>query len=97
MVRAARFFRVQKKPPLDNQGWCLHFASESYMKTNPPPVPCVPVSTSETHLASVHINDDAIYGMTLSEKAAIKHLIKNCGWVTLEPGVIRRPWKGTSK
>ena len=67
------------------------------MANNPPRVPCVPVSTSETQSSQLDNREDAKYGMTLSEQAAIAHLTKNCGWITLEPGVIRRPWRGVSK
>lgn len=63
------------------------------MATKPPQVPCVPVSTTETQSSQADISSDARYGMTLSEQAAIRHLTVNCGWITLEPGVIRRPWR----
>lgn len=56
--------------------------------------PCVSVSTSETQSSQVENTGDAKCGMSLSEQAAIRHLTVNCGWITLEPGVIRRPWKG---
>ena len=63
------------------------------MTTRPPQVPCVPVSTTENQSSQADITPDTRYGMSLSEQAAIRHLTVNCGWITLEPGVIGRRWR----
>ena len=67
------------------------------MSTKTPHVPCVPVSTAETPVHDSDLDRSTTYGEPMSEASAIRHLIKNCGWIHLEPGVIRRPWRGVRK
>lgn len=83
---------VQKKPPLDCQGWCLSFAFDYPMQPDTPQVPCVPVSTSETQASKDEISGSTTYGLALSEQAAIRYLIKECGWRTASAGVLQRGW-----
>jgi hypothetical protein len=63
------------------------------MKPNTPPVPCVPVSTTETDSSQVDISVNTTYGMPLSEKSAIRYLIKECGWRVAAPGVLQHGWR----
>ena len=58
---------------------------------------CVPVSTAETPVIDSDLDESTTYGEPISEASAVRHLIKHCGWIHLEAGVIRRPWKGMSK
>ena len=63
------------------------------MKPNTPQVPCVPVSTSETQSSQVDNSSDTTYGMSLSEKSAIRYLVKECGWRVVAPGVLQHGWR----
>jgi hypothetical protein len=63
------------------------------MKPNTPPVPCVPVYTAETAESLADISVNTTYGMPLSEKAAIRYLVKECGWRVAAPGVLQHGWR----
>ena len=63
------------------------------MKPDTPLVPCVPVSTADTAESQLDISVNTTYGMPLSEKAAIRYLVKECGWRVAAPGVLQHGWR----
>lgn len=63
------------------------------MKPETPQVPCVPVSTAETALDAADTQPTTIYGQSLSEKSAIRYLVKVCGWRVVAPGVLQHGWR----
>lgn len=63
------------------------------MPQKPPPVARVSVSTAETPVAVRDLSSHTTYGQSLSEKSAIRYLVKECGWRTVAPGVLQHGWR----
>jgi len=51
------------------------------------------VSTADTAESQLDISVNTTYGMPLSEKAAIRYLVKECGWRVAAPGVLQHGWR----
>ena len=66
------------------------FASMSLKEI--PPVACVTVSTAESPVYNRDLDCPPYVADSLSEKACLRYLVKECGWYWIHAGVLRKHW-----
>ena len=55
-----------------------------------PPLGGVPVSTAEKPVYNRDLDSPLPLGESLSEKACLRYLVRECGWYWLDAGVLKK-------
>ena len=64
-----------------------------FMPMNPkhtPDAPCVSVSTTDTPVYNRDLDSPLHIGDSLSEKSALRYLVKECGWYWADAGLLKK-------
>ena len=89
-MEATRRGCVQKKHPWTDQGWCLLLSISMLRDRKTPHLDGVSVSTTETPVYNRDLDCPLHIGESLSEQAALRYLVRECGWYWADAGLLKK-------